>query len=140
MHIQKSNKPVVGAGHQGNSNLPIIREVQNNPLIQAAINMGNMQAGTRTFKMGRVQIFVSPPDERFKMGWHMSISHPERYPTWDEVAAAWYQLVPDADNRVGAMILPKREDYISIHNFCFQVHEQLESEISYTSDNSFSQG
>lgn len=125
MHITKVNKPTLGKGHQGNSNLPVIREVQNAPLIQAAINAGNMQFGTRTFKMGRVAIFISPPDQRFGMGWHMSISHPERYPTWDEVASAWYQLVPDADNRVGAMILPKREDYISIHNFCFQVHEQL---------------
>lgn len=121
------NKPVVGAGHQGNSNLPLIREVANHPVMNAAILAGNMQQGTRTYKMGRVQIFLSPPDERFEMGWHMSISHPERYPTWDEVASAWYQLVPDAENRVGAMILPKKKDYISIHNYCFQVHEQLET-------------
>lgn len=122
------NQPVVGAGHQGNSNLPIIREVDTSQDMnfQALINMG-MQVGTRKYKMGRISILISPPDERYKLGWHMSISHPERYPTWDEVASAWYQLVPDADHRVGAMILPKREDYISIHNYCFQVHEQLES-------------
>lgn len=122
------NKPVVGAGHQGNSNLPIIREVDmsQDAMFQMLI-AGGMQSGTKKYRMGRVSILVSPPDERYPtMGWHMSISHPERYPTWDEVASAWYQLVPDADHRVGVMILPKREDYISIHNYCFQVHEQLE--------------
>lgn len=122
------NQPVVGAGHQGNSNLPVIREVDNHPQMDAAIAAGNMEAGTKTYKMGKVKIFVSPPDARFaQSSWHMSISHPDRYPTWDEVASAWYQLVPDADNRVGAMMLPKKADYISIHNYCFQVHEQVES-------------
>lgn len=122
------NQPVVGAGHQGNSNLPLIREVDTSQDMnfQALINMG-MQLGTRKYKMGRVSILVSPPDARVgQAGWHMSISHPDRYPTWDEVASAWYQLVPDADNRVGAMMLPKKADYISIHNYCFQVHEQVE--------------
>jgi hypothetical protein len=120
----KNNKlMVVGQGHQGNSNLPVIREPQDyHPSI-----LGQLQPGTRYYKMGRVIIFVSPPVESAGMGWHMSISHPERYPTWDEVAKAWYELVPDADNRVGAMILPKRKDYISIHNYCFQVHEELSS-------------
>lgn len=121
------NEPVVGAGHQGNSNLPVIREVANHPQMQAAIDQGYMEAGTKTYKMGKVKIFVSPPDARLNQpGWHLSISHPDRYPTWDEVASAWYQLVPDADNRVGQMALPKKAHYISIHNYCFQVHEQVE--------------
>jgi hypothetical protein len=117
------NKPVVRQGHQGNSNLPVIREPQDHrpPILD------QLQPGTRYYKMGRVAIFISPPVESARMGWHMSISHPERYPSWDEVAKAWYELVPDADNRVGTMILPKRKDYISIHNYCFQVHEELKS-------------
>lgn len=118
--------PVVGKGHQGNSNLPVIREPQLDPRLEMMKARGLIQAGTRQFKMGRVTIMVSPPVKESGMGWHMSISHPERYPTWDEVAKAWYELIPDADNRVGAMILPKREDYISIHNYCFQVHEELQ--------------
>lgn len=124
MHISKVNKPAVGKGHQGNSNLPVIREPKDQNLVRL-LTLGMVQPGTRQFKMGRVTILISPPVESANMGWHMSISHPERYPTWDEVAKAWYELVPDADNRVGAMILPKREDYISIHNYCFQVHEEL---------------
>lgn len=117
------HSPVVGKGHQGNSNLPVIRQPELTTLQKLALR--NLQPGTLMFKMGKVSIYVSPPVTEAGMGWHMSISHPDRYPTWDEVAKAWYELVPDADNRVGAMILPKREDYISIHNYCFQVHEQI---------------
>lgn len=117
--------PVVGQGHQGNSNLPVIRQPELTP--QQKLVLRSLQPGSLMFKMGRVSIIVSPPVIEKGMGWHISISHPDRYPTWDEVAAAWYQLVPDADNRVGAMILPKREDYISVHNYCFQVHEQIDT-------------
>lgn len=92
--MMKQNKPVVGKGHQSNSNLPVIREPNDRPPI-----LNNLQPNTRYYKMGKVTIFVSPPFNG--MGWHMSISHPDRYPTWDEVATAWYQLVPDADNRTG---------------------------------------
>jgi len=122
----KNRAMVVGQGHQGNSNLPVIRE-PHDPTLVTLITRGALQPGTRQFKMGRVLILISPPVESAGMGWHMSISHPERYPTWDEVAKAWYELIPDADNREGSMLLPKREDYISIHNFCFQVHEVLSS-------------
>lgn len=118
----KDQPYMVGKGHGGNSNLPVIRE-PNNPQLVALVTRGMLEPGTRQFKMGKVTILLSPPLE--SVGWHMSISHPDRYPTWDEVAKAWYELVPDSDNRVGKMILPKREDYINIHNFCFQIHEDL---------------
>lgn len=38
--------------------------------------------------------------------WHMSISVPHRYPTWDEIYQAWYDLVPGAETRTGAILLP----------------------------------
>lgn len=120
------NLPVVGKGHQTNSpNLPVIRPAQD-IRIDLWAKQGMIQPGTQRYKMGKVMVMISPPVEEAGMGWHMSISHPDRYPTWDEVAKAWYELVPNADNRVGAMILPKHEDYISIHNFCLQVHEELQ--------------
>jgi hypothetical protein len=114
----------LGKGHGGNSNLPVIREVEDDK-IKLLSAMGGIQPGTRRFKMGRVLILLSPPVVEEEMGWHMSISHPERYPSWDEIAKAWYDLVPEADKREGVMILPKREDYVNIHNFCFHIHEQI---------------
>lgn len=61
--------------------------------------------------------------------WHMSISHPRRYPTWDEIYTAWYDLCPDASEIEGAIILPRKVDYVNIHPNCFHVHQLRDSEI-----------
>jgi hypothetical protein len=81
--------------------------------------IGMVQPGTRVYRMGDCRIFVSPPTGSF--GWHMSISHPRRLPTWDEIAHARYELVPDGVTM--AAILPPKDQYINLHNFCMQVCE-----------------
>lgn len=70
-------------------------------------------------------------------GWHLSISHrfdvlgpngypsPGRYPTWDEIADARYDLLPDEVTM--AMLLPPRDQYVNIHPTTFHLHE-IESE------------
>lgn len=62
--------------------------------------------------------------------WHLSISHPRRYPSWDEIYQAWYDLIPEAQNRTGAIILPKKVEYVNIHPNCFHVHELSDGEES----------
>lgn len=62
--------------------------------------------------------------------WHMSISVPYRYPTWDEIYQAWYDLVPEAQERQGAIILPRKAEYVNIHPNCFHVHELTSAEAS----------
>ena len=47
------------------------------------------------------------------VGWHMSISCGSRYPTWDEVAKARYELIPDAVTM--AMLLPPMEQFVNLH-------------------------
>lgn len=50
---------------------------------------------------------------------HISISHPERDPTWEEIAAARYTLLP-----IGldcAMMLPPDDQYTNVHEHCFHV-------------------
>lgn len=52
---------------------------------------------------------------------HLSISHPRRLPTWEEVRRVRYELLPlDA---TFAMLLPPPEDYVNVHEFCFQLIE-----------------
>jgi hypothetical protein len=80
-----------------------------------------LQPGTKFHDWGECKIILSHPFE--DLGWHMSISHANRYPTWDEIRDAWYALVPNSSNRVGALMLPKKRDYINIHENCFQVME-----------------
>jgi hypothetical protein len=52
---------------------------------------------------------------------HISISHPSRYPNWNEIAYARYKLIPARSDAV--MVLPPEDEYINIHENCFQVHE-----------------
>jgi hypothetical protein len=60
-------------------------------------------------------------------GWHLSISFIDnggrnsRYPRWDEIADARYQLVPEAVTM--AMILPPPADYVALHDTTFHLHE-----------------
>lgn len=45
--------------------------------------------------------------------WHVSVSHPDRYPTWDEIASAREKYTPDDVTMV--MILPPLAEYVNLH-------------------------
>jgi hypothetical protein len=49
----------------------------------------------------------------------MSISHRKRYPTWDEIRDARYDLIPKEIWM--AMLLPPPSDYINYSKFCFNL-------------------
>lgn len=53
--------------------------------------------------------------------WHLSISHPDRNPTWEEIHQVRYDLMPR--DRDMAMILPPVENYVNIHEYCFHIWE-----------------
>lgn len=62
--------------------------------------------------------------------WHLSISVPYRYPTWDEIFTAWYDLVPGAGHDFnGAIFLPRKSEYVNIHPNCFHVHQLEDAEV-----------
>ena len=70
-------------------------------------------------------------------GWHLSISHMKRtkggqyvaarYPRWDEIADGRYALLPDDIDVV--MHLPREEDYVTLHDTTFHLHEYPDREI-----------
>jgi hypothetical protein len=71
--------------------------------------------GTKAFRVGGCTILVG-----VEMGlWHLSISHEERYPTWDEIKWSRYQFCPG--NITMAMLLPPMEEYVNIHERCFHL-------------------
>jgi hypothetical protein len=72
----------------------------------------------RAFRWGELSVIVG---EEPGIGWHLSVAHPRRYPTWDEIKAARYDHVPDAVTMV--MCLPPREEYVNVHRNCFHLHE-----------------
>jgi hypothetical protein len=53
--------------------------------------------------------------------WHMSISHPKRYPSWDEIKGARYKFLPTHIHV--AMILPPPSEYVNLHPNCFHLWE-----------------
>src|SRR4051812_34239880 len=67
----------------------------------------------RAYKIGECSVIVT----REYGKWHMSIAHPNRYPTWDECAQARYKAIPD--NIWMAMILPPSGRYINMNTNCF---------------------
>ena len=105
-------------------NMPRIREIQDAEL-KRLIALGMIQDGTKRYKMGKCRMLVSPPVDE-DVGWHLSISCNDRYPSWDEIAHARYELLPTEIEFV--MHLPKPEDYINIHDYTFHLHELGERE------------
>lgn len=55
------------------------------------------------------------------VGWHISISHPWRDPTWDEIKSARYGLV--ADHVRMTMDLPPLSEFVNVHEHCFHLYE-----------------
>lgn len=53
--------------------------------------------------------------------WHLSMSHPRRYPTWDEIKAVRYQLLPD--EKTFGILFPPIAQYVNVHPNCFHLHE-----------------
>jgi len=52
---------------------------------------------------------------------HLSISHQERLPTWEEVKTARYKLMPHEIDVM--MVLPRPADYVNLHSNCFHLWE-----------------
>lgn len=78
------------------------------------------------YRWGKTTVCVTK-DDGF---WHLSISCANRYPSWDEIHAAWYDLVPGAEGEItGAILLPRKADYVNLHPNCFHVHQLAEEEI-----------
>lgn len=85
----------------------------------------NHPMGGEWFRWGDVSVCVAKEDSL----WHISISVPYRHPTWDEIYTAWYDLVPDAAGITGAILLPRKTEYVNIHQNCFHVFQLRDAEI-----------
>ena len=55
---------------------------------------------------------------------HVSISRKDRYPSWDEILEIKEYFFGDTDCM---MVLPKKKDYVNIHNHCFHIWMMPES-------------
>jgi hypothetical protein len=76
-----------------------------------------LEPGSRTYMMGACRIIVSQQ----RAGWHLSISRAKRLPSWEDVRDARYALIPD--EALMALLLPPRDEYVNVHEFCLQLYE-----------------
>jgi len=86
----------------------------------------------RLYRMGECAIVVSrePCGPGGSYAWHLSISHLDRHPSWDEIKAARYWLLPDA--LMFAMLLPPSEEYFNLpaQDHVFHMYEIPDPEMS----------
>jgi hypothetical protein len=87
-----------------------------------------LEPGSRAYRMGSCRVIVSQQQG----GWHLSVSRPDRLPSWEEVRDARYALVPD--EAVMALLLPPRARYVNVHEFCLQAYEIPASYITEVQD------
>ena len=89
-------------------------------LIVDSITADLVSSGTKRYVKGECQLLLTPlenqPDGQWK---HVSISHPRRYPTWDEILDARYVFF-DEDAEV-FQVLPPKQEYVNLHPNCFHL-------------------
>jgi len=58
---------------------------------------------------------------RQRAQWHLSISHPDRYPTFDEMRDARYWFCPG--HITMGLLFPPLGEYVDVHQNCFHLWE-----------------
>ena len=81
--------------------------------------IGAVGAGAYTMGDCRILVAREPLGPDGRLEWHLSISCADRYPTWDEISDARDALLPDD---AFGMVLPRRDDYVNAHDYCFHLH------------------
>ncbi len=90
----------------------------NNPMLAVL-------SGAKQYTMGSLRILVGHEETEYGKRWHLSISHPTRYPKWDEIKEARMRYIPQSVTM--AMFLPGEKDYVNIHPNCFHLWETQEA-------------
>lgn len=70
-----------------------------------------------SYKFGECTVGVSKDNDK----WHLSIAHPTRLPTYDELKEARYKFLPD--NCHMAQIFPPKAEFVNLHPFCLHLYE-----------------
>lgn len=78
------------------------------------------QRKQKAYRWKKDIVILFSEDNTPKWGWlkHFSISHRERYPTWEEILACKEHFLGNIDCM---MVMPKREDYVNVSKNCFHV-------------------
>lgn len=93
-----------------------------------------LDPSTRLYRFRECTVFVSQELTCFsevmssaRARWHLSISHQSRYPTWDEIRDACWELIPDGVT-MAQLVSPKRE-HVNLHPNCFHLWQVFVDEV-----------
>jgi hypothetical protein len=79
------------------------------------------------YRMGECSIILARepigPGRTYR--WHLSIAHPSRYPSWDEIKTARYSLDHLAGVTMAQLLPPVADEseWVNLHENCFHLHE-----------------
>lgn len=68
-------------------------------------------------------------------GWHwyhVSVSRPDRLPSWDMVTKVANEFLGD---RVALHVIPKKKDYINLHRYCLHIWSPVEQSVEHLMPN-----
>lgn len=102
-----------------------LRELPPPPQLSRSLLADGQNSYLRVYRLGECAVIVTKQYGR----WHLSITGPDRLPTWDEVAEARYRILPA--EITAAMILPPKDLYVNIHPNCFQLVEVAERQVDH---------
>ena len=96
----------------------------------AYIESGLLGAGAifaARYLMGECTVILArePVGPKRAYRWHLSVAHPSRYPSWDEIKMARYSL-GQLDGVTMAQLLPpiaNESEWVNLHENCFHLHE-----------------
>jgi hypothetical protein len=80
-----------------------------------------LTVGTTAWRKEHLLLLFSPLEQHAtgQLWAHASISHPKRYPNWDEILDARYTFFTETDEVV--QVLPKKDEYVNLHKNCFHL-------------------
>lgn len=113
MSVGKKAKPRKPRKHVGK---PV--EIETTRAIWSAQIYGSTETYFKVYEMDACTVMVGWTNH---LGWHLSIDHPSRYPTWDEIAHARYKLLPDKVEM--GLPLPPSARYVNESQNCFHLWE-----------------
>lgn len=105
---------VPGTHEPGFSEPTLIERAIPGSVRAAAQQHGVETKGYRSFTFGECSVLLArePAGVNGERLWHLSVSHPHRHPTWDEIKTVRYRLL--SDGLCFGMLLPPSEYYVNV--------------------------
>lgn len=91
-----------------------------NPMLNIANRPKGCVPGEALLHRSGLEVFESTDtlsDGKHYM--HLSISHPDRYPTWDELLMAKAEFLTDEQEAI--QVLPRKSEYVNVDKHCFHL-------------------